>query len=125
MAGGIATALKGAGINPPLTGQDAELTAIQRILAGFQSSTIYKAYKPEADAAAEIAVDLLNGKPITSVADTTKTSGSGNKVPAKLLVPVSVTKANIEDTIVKDKMYTVAQICTADFASACTANGVQ
>ena len=125
MAGGIATALKGAGINPPLTGQDAELTAIQRILAGFQSSTVYKAYKPEADAAAEIAVDLLNGKPITSVADTTKTSGSGNKVPAKLLVPVSVTKANIEDTIVKDKMYTVAQICTADYASFCTANGVQ
>jgi len=125
MAGGIATALKGAGINPPLTGQDAELTAIQRILAGFQSSTVYKAYKPEADATAEIAVDLLNGKSITSVADTTKTSLSGDKVPSKLLSAVSVTKENIEDTIVKDKMYTVAQICTADYASFCTANGVQ
>jgi len=125
MAGGIATALKGAGISPPLTGQDAELTAIQRILIGTQAATVYKAYKPEADATAEIAVNLLNGKSITSIADTTKTSLSGNKVPSKLLSAVSVTKDNINDTVVKDKMYTVAQICTADYASACTAAGIQ
>jgi D-xylose transport system substrate-binding protein len=125
MAGGIATALKGAGINPPLTGQDAELAGVQRILLGTQTSTIYKAYKPEADATAEIAVDLLNGKSFTSVADTTAKSGSGQTVPAKLLPATTVTKANINDTVIKDGLYTVGEVCTADYASACAAAGIK
>jgi D-xylose transport system substrate-binding protein len=125
MAGGIATALKGAGINPPLTGQDAELPGIQRILAGTQAATIYKAYQPEADATAEIAVDLLTGKDFKSIADTTAKSGSGQTVPAHLIGAVAVTKANIKDTVIKDKLYTTAQICTAEFASACKAAGIQ
>lgn len=126
MAGGIATTLKGANISGiPLTGQDAELAGIQRIVAGTQSSTVYKAFKPEADAAATIAVDLLENKSISSLATTTQTSGSGDKVPSQLLTPVSVTKANIKDTVIKDKLYTVADICTADFAKACKAAGLQ
>jgi D-xylose transport system substrate-binding protein len=125
MAGGIATALKGNGMHVPLTGQDADLAAIQRILAGTQSATVYKAYKPEADAAAEIAVDLLQGKDFKAVADTTATSGSGQTVPAKLLTAVSVTTANIKDTVLKDGMYTAAQICNAEFAEACRQHGIQ
>jgi D-xylose transport system substrate-binding protein len=126
MAGGIANTLKGAGISGiPLTGQDAELAGIQRIVAGTQSSTVYKAYKPEADTAAELAVNLLQGKDIKSLADTTVTSGSGDKVQAKLLTPVSVTVKNIKDTVVKDGLYTVAQICTAQYAAACKAAGLQ
>jgi D-xylose transport system substrate-binding protein len=125
MAGGIATALKGAGINPPLTGQDAELAGVQRILAGTQSATIYKPYKPEADATAEIAVDLLENKSFASIADTSAVSGSGDKVPAHLIGATSVTKANIKDTVIKDGLYTTAQICTAEFAQACKAAGIQ
>jgi D-xylose transport system substrate-binding protein len=125
MAGGIATALKGAGISVPLTGQDADLTAIQRILAGTQTSTIYKAAKPEAFATAEIAVGLLQGKDVKSVTDSTKKSGSGNDVPSKLLVPVSITKANIKDTVIADGTYTVSDVCTADFADACAAAGIK
>jgi D-xylose transport system substrate-binding protein len=126
MAGGIATALKGAKISGiPLTGQDAELAGIQRIVAGTQSSTVYKAFKPEAEAAATLAVDLAQDKSISSLATTTQTSGSGNKVPSQLLTPVSVTKANIKDTVIKDGLYTVAQICTADYAAACKAAGLQ
>ncbi|MFI7504486.1 sugar ABC transporter substrate-binding protein [Streptomyces sp. NPDC049687] len=126
MAGGIANTLKGAKISGiPLTGQDAELAAIQRIVAGTQAATVYKAYKPEADTAAELAVNLLNGKDIKSLADTTVTSGSGDKVQAKLLTPVSVTKANIKDTVVKDGLYTVADICTAEYAAACKSAGLQ
>jgi D-xylose transport system substrate-binding protein len=126
MAGGIATVLKGAGIsNVPLTGQDAELTSIQRILAGTQSSTIYKAYKPEAEAAAQLSVNLLEGKSIDSLATTTQTSGSGDKVPSQLLTPVTLTKDNIKDTVVKDKLYTVADICTAAYAASCKDAGLQ
>ena len=126
MAGGIATTLKGAGISGiPLTGQDAELAGIQRIVAGTQSSTVYKAFKPEADAAAQLAVNLLEGKDIKSLATETLTSGSGDKVPSQLLTPVSVTKANIADTVVKDKLYTVEEICTAAYAKACKAAGLE
>ncbi|MFF6783634.1 substrate-binding domain-containing protein [Streptomyces sp. NPDC012510] len=126
MAGGIANTLKGAKIsNIPLTGQDAELAAIQRIVAGTQSSTVYKAYKPEADTAAELAVNLLEGKDVKSVADTEVTSGSGDKVPAKLLTPVSVTKDNIKETVVKDGLYTVANICTPEYAKACKDAGLE
>jgi D-xylose transport system substrate-binding protein len=125
MAGGIATALKGAGINPPLTGQDAELTGIQRILMGTQAATIYKPYKPEADATAEIAVDLIEGKDFSSVATTTAKSGSGQTVPALLIGATAVTKANIKDTVIKDGLYTPAQICTAEFAQACKDAGIQ
>ncbi|NKQ25961.1 sugar ABC transporter substrate-binding protein [Streptomyces galbus] len=126
MAGGIANTLKGAGLSDlPLTGQDAELAAIQRIVAGTQTATVYKAYKPEADTAAELAVALLQGKDIKSLAPTEVTSGSGDKVPSKLLTPVSVTKANIKDTVVKDGLYTAAQICTAQYAAACKAAGLQ
>ncbi|MET7571297.1 substrate-binding domain-containing protein [Streptomyces sp. NPDC005492] len=126
MAGGIATVLKGAKISGiPLTGQDAELAGIQRIVAGTQSSTVYKAFKPEAEAAATLAVDLAQNKSISSLATTTQTSGSGNKVPSQLLTPVSVTKANIKDTVIKDGLYTVAQICTTDYAAACKTAGLQ
>ncbi|SER24753.1 D-xylose transport system substrate-binding protein [Streptomyces sp. yr375] len=126
MAGGIANTLKGAKISGiPLTGQDAELAAIQRIVAGTQSATVYKAYKPEAETAAQLAVNLLEGKDIKSLATTTLTSGSGDKVPSQLLTPVSVTKANIKDTVVKDGLYTVADICTPEYAAACKAAGLQ
>lgn len=125
MAGGIATALKGAGISVPLTGQDAEIAGLQRILTGAQSSTVYKAIKPEAEAAASLAVDLLNGKDVKTTATATATSGSGDKVPSVLLTPVSVTKANMASTVVADQLYPTANICTADFAAACAAAGIK
>jgi D-xylose transport system substrate-binding protein len=63
-AGGAIAAMKAAGIDPlpPITGQDAELAAIQRILAGEQYMTVYKAIKPEAEIAAEVAIALGSGE---------------------------------------------------------------
>jgi D-xylose transport system substrate-binding protein len=55
-AGGAIAAMKGNGVDPtkiPSTGQDAELAAIQRIVAGQQYMTVYKAIRPEANAAAD------------------------------------------------------------------------
>jgi D-xylose transport system substrate-binding protein len=45
-------------------------------------------------------------------------------VPSILLTPVAVTKDNVKDTVVKDAFWTKADICTADFAAACTAAGL-
>lgn len=103
---------------PPVTGQDASLAGIQDILSGDQYMTIYKAFKPEAVQAAQLAVDLINGKKPTA-----PSTVSG--VPSFLLTPVAVTVKNIQATVLKDKLYTVAQICTSQFAAACTANGIQ
>ena len=125
MAAGIATSMKNAGIpNLPLTGQDAQLDAIQRIMVGTQSFTIYKAYQPEADAAAQLTVDLMSGNSISSLATTTKTNGSGNKVPSDLLTPVLVKADNVKDTVVKDGLYTVSEICTSAYAAGCKTNGL-
>jgi len=126
--GGAIAAMKAAGLNPlpPVTGQDAELAAVQRILDSEQFMTVYKAIKPEAEAAAQLAYDLLTNTQVP--ADMTKgmTVNNGKiDVPSVLLTPVAVTKDNIKDTIVKDKFWTAQQICTADFAEACKAAGLE
>lgn len=126
MAAGIATALAASNISVPLTGQDAQLDAIQRILGGTQTMTVYKAYKPEADAAGQMAVDLAQGKTLPpDVVPTTSTSGSGQSVPSNLLTPVVVDKSNIKTTVVQDGLYTVAQICTPQYAAACKSAGLE
>jgi D-xylose transport system substrate-binding protein len=101
-----------------LTGQDASLAGVQSILAGDQFMTVYKAIKPEAEKAAQLAVDLANGK---KPAAPTTVSG----VPSFLLVPVAVTAQNIESTIVKDQFLKASDICTSTYAAACTKFGVQ
>ncbi|WP_328958523.1 substrate-binding domain-containing protein [Kitasatospora purpeofusca] len=125
MAGAIITQLKAAGVNVPVGGQDAGLDAIQRIVAGDQAYTIYKAYKPLADSAAELAVSLLQGKDVKAVAGTTVDSDTDKGIPAKLLDPKIVTKANITATVVADGLYKAADICTADYAAACAAAGLK
>ncbi|GAA4857051.1 sugar ABC transporter substrate-binding protein [Kitasatospora terrestris] len=126
MAAGIATALKAANLSVPLTGQDAQLDAVQRILAGTQTMSIYKPYKPEADAAGAMAVAFAQGKSLEpSQAPTTSKNGSGATVPSLLIAPTVLTKDNIKSTVVADGLYTVAQICTPDYASACAAAGLQ
>ncbi|MGW5419966.1 substrate-binding domain-containing protein [Streptomyces sp. NPDC003943] len=126
LAAGISTALQAAGIKVPLTGQDAQLDAIQRILIGNQTITIMKPYKPEADIAATMAVDFAQGKPLPKdLAPLTVTNGSGDKVPANLLTPIVVTKNNIGDTVVKGGLYTVDEICTPTYAAACKQAGLE
>ncbi|NMC84204.1 MAG: sugar ABC transporter substrate-binding protein [Anaerolineaceae bacterium] len=126
-AGGAIAAMKGAGLTqlPPVTGQDAEVAGIQRILAGEQFMTVYKAIKPEAEAAATLAYDLVMGQtPDASLVNGTTNNGKID-VPSILLTPVAVTKDNIESTIIADGFHTVAEICTSDFADACTAAGIK
>ncbi|MGF1430523.1 sugar ABC transporter substrate-binding protein [Kitasatospora sp. LaBMicrA B282] len=126
MAAGIATALKAANLSVPLTGQDAQLDGVQRILAGTQTMSIYKPYKPEADAAGTMAVTLAEGKKLPSdVVPTTATNGSGTSVPSDLIAPTVLTKDNIKTTVVADGLYTVSQICTPDYAADCKAAGLQ
>jgi D-xylose transport system substrate-binding protein len=127
MAGGIVAAMKGAGVDPktkPLTGQDADLDGVQRILTGDQYMTVYKAVKPEAEDAAQIAVALAQGKDVPSGLVNQQVDNGKKKVPSVILKPVVVTKDNIQDTIVKDGFWTPAQICTSAYKAACKQAGI-
>jgi D-xylose transport system substrate-binding protein len=130
-AGGAIAAMKGHGIDPstrPTTGQDAELAAIQRILEGEQYMTVYKAIKPEAGQAAELAVDVLNGN--RSAADTLakqRTNNGQKDVPSIILTPVAVTKANAKQTVgqmITDGFLKATDICSGPAASACQQLGL-
>ncbi|WP_084338175.1 sugar ABC transporter substrate-binding protein [Actinomadura oligospora] len=123
MAGGAITAMRRAGYRPilPITGQDAELAAVQRIIGGEQYMTVYLNIKAQAYKSAELAVALARGQ--NPAAPATVPNGSG-RVPAFLLSPTAVTSANIKDTIIKDGFYTASRLCS-DRARACRAAGLQ
>lgn len=126
MAGGIITALKAAGLkNIPVTGQDAELAGVQRILTGDQYMSVYKSYPQEASVAAEMAVDLAQGKALDSVATSKVDSPTTKGVPSVIVPVVSLTKANIKDTVIKDGFYTISEICTPQYKKACDAAGLK
>ncbi|MBI5105887.1 MAG: sugar ABC transporter substrate-binding protein [Solirubrobacterales bacterium] len=125
--GGAIAAMKGAGIDPkkvPVTGQDAELAAVQRILAGEQYMTVYKAIIPEAEAAAELAFALAQGKEPPSGLVNGEVDNGQKQVPSVLLKPVAVTKDNVADTIIKDGFLKASEVCTGEYKSACDAAGI-
>ncbi|MBD0281776.1 MAG: sugar ABC transporter substrate-binding protein [Thermoleophilaceae bacterium] len=127
-AGGAIAAMKSAGIDPatrPTTGQDAELAAIQRILVGEQYMTVYKAIKPEAEAAAELAVALARGEDAPKGLVNDKVDNGQEQVPSVLLKPVAVTKDNINETVIKDGFWKASQVCTGKYAAACKEAGIQ
>ncbi len=125
-SGGAIAAMKSAGINPatrPATGQDAELAGIQRIVAGEQYMTVYKAVKNEASVAAQLTMELLNGRTSSTLVNAHVNNGKVN-VPSVILTPVAVTVRNIRDTVVRDGYWTVQQICSGAYASACRSAGL-
>jgi D-xylose transport system substrate-binding protein len=124
LANAVATALQNQGLPYiPVTGQDATVGGIQNILAGRQSMTVYKGIKAEAEAAAALAVALVKGTDTASLA-TGKVNNGTKDIPAVLLTPVSVTKDNIADTVIKDGFRTWAEICVGDFAQYCPADAM-
>jgi D-xylose transport system substrate-binding protein len=104
-AGGAVQALIEEGLagKVTVTGQDAELPALQRIVAGTQSMTIYKPIKNLARRAAELAVRLAKGKPVVVTGEV----DSGDlKVPSLFIDVATVTKDNIDSTVIKDGFHT-------------------
>ena len=88
--------------------------------------TVYKAIKPEAEAAAQLAYDLLTDAKVPTDMTNGKTVNNGTiDVPSVLLTPIAVTRNNIKDTVVADNFWTVNQICTADYVSICQSTGLQ
>lgn len=134
-AGGVIAAMKANGVDPkthPVTGQDAELAGIQRMVAGEQFMTVYKPIKTLAEAAAAAACDLATGKSVDTATFSGKENNGTADIPTQIIpvVPVTVDGAisgtkSIMDSVVADGFYKVTDICTADFASACAAAGIK
>jgi D-xylose transport system substrate-binding protein len=127
MAGGAIAAMQAAGITPatiPITGGDAEVAAIQRILTGDQFSTIYLTIKKQAQVSADLAVAAANGDPPPPSLINAKVNNGKEDVPSVLLTPIAVSKNNIEGTVVKDGFYAPKEICTGKYAQACSSAGL-
>jgi D-xylose transport system substrate-binding protein len=125
LAGSVYAALANQGLDPiPVTGQDATVGGIQNILAGRQSMTVYKAIKAEAEAAAELAIAILNGDDTSELVNGETDNGT-NMIPSILLVPVSVTAENIEETVIADGFRTWEEICVDEFAEFCPEGAIE
>jgi D-xylose transport system substrate-binding protein len=121
--------LQGQGVKAktfPTTGQDATLTGLQNILAGYQCGTVYKPIYLEAQAAAALALYVRDGQtpPSSLVNGTTEDTVSHTAVPSVLLTPKWVTPANMNATVIADKFVPAAQLCSGSYANACKAAGI-
>lgn len=118
-AGGTIAAFKAAGVDvPPVTGNDAELAAVQRIIAGDQFNTISKPISIVASAAAEVAVAFVEGQP-------PETEATLYDAPSLLFVPTVLTQDNIVEFVNgPDNPFEISDICTDDYADGCEALGI-
>jgi D-xylose transport system substrate-binding protein len=128
MASGAIAALKSAGIDPEsrfVTGQDAELAGVQRILTGEQLMTVYQPIIDIAETAAELAVPIAQGEEPPADLATEKVDNGAKQVPSVLLDTVAIQEDNIQDPLVEEGFLDVADICTGPYADACKEAGLQ
>lgn len=116
--GGAIAAFKAAGQDPPpVSGNDAELAAIQRIISGDQYNTISKPIKIVAGAAADIAYQFIQGK--KPEAKTTLFN-----TPSQLFVPTVVTKENVKEVVIDTGEIKASELCTEEYAKDCQELGI-
>lgn len=90
-----------------VTGQDADLVALQRIARGSQAMTIYKPLKQLASRGAELAVQLARRVPIIARVGV---DNGFKEVPAELLEMVVVTRDNLRETVIRDGFHSAAEV---------------
>jgi D-xylose transport system substrate-binding protein len=126
MAGGAIAAMKGANVDPaerPVTGQDAELAAVQRILDGEQLMTVYQPITDIAESAAELAVPLAQGEEPAADLAPDEVDNGAKMVPSVLLETIAITDQNV-DVLIDDGFLDEADICTEVYADACRDAGL-
>ena len=109
-AGGVVAALSARGISGvPVSGQDGDQAALNRVALGTQTVSVWKDARDLGREAADAAVDLAGGKPVPG---TMKWTGGEHKVTldSKFLKPVAITRANLE-TVVKAGWITKDNLC--------------
>ncbi|WP_432565256.1 sugar ABC transporter substrate-binding protein [Kineococcus sp. SYSU DK003] len=122
LAAGALQALTKAGYSGvPITGQDAETAALQRILSGTQTMTVFKDLPAQARATATLVADVLEGR----TPDTTGTTDNGSgAVPTVLLQPQAVGKAEVSSKVLAEGYTTVDALCAGAASTVCAQAGV-
>jgi D-xylose transport system substrate-binding protein len=110
----------------PVTGQDATLTGLQNVIAGYQCGTVYKPIYLEAEAAAALGIYLWAGKtpPAALVNGFATDVNTHVNVPSILETPEWVVPSTVQSTVVKDGFVPAAQLCAGSYAADCTKYGI-
>jgi D-xylose transport system substrate-binding protein len=118
LANSVITALKARNLDlVPTTGLDATAQALQHILAGEQSMTVYFSIKDQATKAANLAVQVARGQRPTGVG--TKVDNGRKQVPTIFLKPVTIRKDNIADTVIADDFVSWEEVCVGRYTRFC------
>ncbi len=95
-----------------ITGQDATVAGVQRILEGTQAMTVYKPIVKEADATGELVAALSKGQSTSSLVNGQVKTASGAEINSILETPIAVDKTNLVSTVIADGYVTKQQVCT-------------
>ena len=107
IAKAVASILAERQIKTYIIGQDAEISACQRIVEGKQDMTVYKDIRLLATSAAQMAVDLVNGK---TVVTTKVVENDIKEVPSILLEPVAVDESNMMELIINSGFHKIDDV---------------
>jgi D-xylose transport system substrate-binding protein len=129
MAGGIIARLKANGLagKVPVTGQDASIEGLQRVLDGTQCMTVYKNTNLEADLASKLAIDVIKGDKSAADALATKTvtdSTTKSEVKSALATPESISDGAGVKKVIDDGFQKASDVCTGSYAALCTKAGI-
>ncbi len=116
-AAGVITILDKNGLTVPVSGQDASVAGLQNVLLGKQTATVYKPFQVQAEAASELAIQLLQGE--TPSVETTLDDGT----PFIAVDPILVGPNEVQ-RVIDDGNADYDEICTGDVAAACESVGL-
>ena len=98
-AGGVIDALHTLGLKDiPVSGQDCDTAALNRIARGQQSVSVFKDPRKLGEAAAWVASELAQQKRLSDIVGTIQWAGGSRQIPltALLLRPLAITARNLE-----------------------------
>ncbi len=123
MAGGVVAALKAVGLagTVPVSGQDGDAAALNRIALGTQTVDVWKDARMLGDAAGKAAIQLCASTDISKVTGTVQfTSPGNNQLTSQFLVPQAITKDNL-NVVLDAKWIDKATLCKGVAAGSVTA----
>ena len=128
MAGGIVARLKNNGLDGkvPVTGQDASIEGLQRVLAGTQCMTVYKNTNLEAELASKLAIAIIKGDQEEADAlanQTVPDTEAGVDVKSALATPEAIYKDGVKK-VIDDGFQKASDVCVGATAALCTEAGI-
>ena len=112
MASGVVAALEAQGLagTVPVSGQDGDLAALNRVALGTQSVSVWKDARQLGTAAGEAAMALAQGATLADIPGTVQFDADGTSMTSIFLEPIAITRDNL-DLVVDAGWISVEQLC--------------